>query len=80
MNEGIVGKGGDASVGEWSGGLGAGCPGKRRGDGSWAGDHSRSVGRQRGSSQESSLAGEISDRSLIIYFTHKVHLCYVHAW
>lgn len=79
-NEGIVGKGGDANVGEWGGGLGAGCPGRWRGAGSWAGGHSRSTGGQRGGNQESSLAGEISDCSLIIRFMHKVHLCYLHAW
>jgi len=27
MNKGIAGKGGDAYVGKWGGGLGAGCPG-----------------------------------------------------
>ena len=78
MNEGIVGKGGDASVGEWGGGLGAGCPvlggggeldpGLESTAGAWA---SKEVAVRR---------AVISDCSLIIHFMHKVHLCYVRAW
>lgn len=74
-NEGFVGKEGDASVDKWGGGLGGGCLGRWRGAGSWAAEHSWSTGRQRGSSEESSLAGEISDCSMIVHFMLKVHLC-----
>lgn len=70
-----MGKEGDAGVGKWGGGLGLGCPGRRRGAGSWAAEHSSSMGRQRGSSEGSSLAGEIRDGSVIVLFTLKVHLC-----
>lgn len=59
----------------WTKGMGVGCPACwRELDPGWRAEQEHG---QAGNRLESSLAGEISDCSLVLHFIHKVHPCSV---